>query len=302
MSEQQQSIQTIDASQMASFDSQVCQLGEGPLWHPQRQSLFWFDILSATLHERSDNTRRSWSFDQMVSAAGWINTEELLIASETELLRFNLETGSKQHLIALEADNPVTRSNDGRADPWGGFWIGTMGKQAEPGAGAIYRFYRGELRLLVSGISISNAICFSPDRRFAFYTDTPTRQVMRVALDAESGWPRSGAEIFLDLNHAGLNPDGAVFDDQGNIWIACWGDSSVHSFSPEGRHLRRIVFPAKQISCPAFGGADLSQLYATSAAQGVTQANVEPSRAGNTFIVTTGFTGVAEPAVNLKHS
>ena len=81
-------------------------------------------------------------------------------------------------IAPLEADNPVTRSNDGRADPWGGFWIGTMGFNAEPQAGAIYRYYKGEVLPIVRNITISNAICFAPDRSCAYYTDTPTRQIM----------------------------------------------------------------------------------------------------------------------------
>ncbi len=112
----------------------------------------------------------------------------LLIASESSLFRFNLVTGEQWTLAALEAEKPDTRSNDGRADPQGGFWIGTMGKKAEPGMGAIWRFYRGELRKLFPGISIPNSICFTPDGRTAHFSDSAQRKVMRVALDAE-GWP-----------------------------------------------------------------------------------------------------------------
>ena len=92
--------------------------------------------------------QKSWDFSEHVSAAGWVDHDTLLIASETGLWRFSLTTGRKDLVVALEADNPITRSNDGRADPWGGFWIGTMGKRAEPGAGAIYRFWQGALRRL----------------------------------------------------------------------------------------------------------------------------------------------------------
>ena len=92
-----------------------------------------------------------WQFDEHVSAAGWIDHDRLLIASETRLFSFNLATQAQQTVVALEAKDPRTRSNDGRADPWGGFWIGTMGKQAEAGLGGIYRYYQGTLRPLYSG-------------------------------------------------------------------------------------------------------------------------------------------------------
>ena len=94
------------------FDDTVCELGEGPLWHPERNQLFWFDILGKCLHTKGQH----WQFEEHVSAAGWVSRDELLIASETALFRFNLETEEKEHVIDLEADNPVTRSNDGRAD------------------------------------------------------------------------------------------------------------------------------------------------------------------------------------------
>ena len=166
---------------MTPFDDHLCTLGEGPLWHPERGALFWFDILSHRLFIREGDTEQHWDFDTYVSAAGWIDDTTLLVASAEALLRFDIATGMSETVAPLEADNPVTRSNDGRADPWGGFWIGTMGIKAEPGAGAIYRYYRGELRALHSPISISNAICFSPDLAFAYFTDTPTNIVMRPA-------------------------------------------------------------------------------------------------------------------------
>ena len=117
------------------LDDTACQLGEGPLWHPTRGELFWFDILGKRLHRLG----QSWAFPTYVSAAGWVDDDTLLIASAIALSRFTLSTGATETLIALEADTPVTRSNDGRADPQGGFWIGTMALNAEPGAGAILR-------------------------------------------------------------------------------------------------------------------------------------------------------------------
>jgi len=133
------------------FDDRRCELGEGPLWHPGRKQLFWFDILGKRLLTRTDDGARDWQFSELVSAAGWVDDENLLIASETALFRFDLDSGARSEVCALEADQPNTRSNDGRADPQGGFWIGTMGKTAEPGAGAIYRWFRGELRRLFPG-------------------------------------------------------------------------------------------------------------------------------------------------------
>ncbi|MBT5679357.1 MAG: SMP-30/gluconolactonase/LRE family protein, partial [Marinovum sp.] len=161
------------------FSDTKCKLGEGPLWHPERQQLFWFDILAKRLITRLGDTEHYWQFDEHVSAAGWIDHDRLLIASETRLFSFNLVTQVQQTVVALEAKDLRTRSNDGRADPWGGFWIGTMGKQAEAGLGVIYRYYQGMLRPLYRAISISNAICFSPNRKYAYFADTATQTILR---------------------------------------------------------------------------------------------------------------------------
>ncbi|KIC37084.1 gluconolactonase [Ruegeria sp. ANG-R] len=251
------------------YDDRPCELGEGPLWHPERQQIFWFDIIGKRLMSIENNKARVWEFDEHVSSAGWVARDTLLVASETGLWRFELERQTKDLVVPLEADNPVTRSNDGRADPWGGFWIGTMGKNAEANAGSIYRYWKGEFRALVRNVTISNAICFAPDRSCAYYSDTATRQVMRWKLDAQTGWPVGKAALFLDLQDDGLNPDGAVVDSSGNIWIAQWGAGRVAAYDQHGQFLKAVDFDAKHTSCPSFGGDGLTTLFCTTARQGL---------------------------------
>lgn len=263
------------------FDDRACALGEGPLWHPGRAQLFWFDILGQRLMTRVGEDQLDWQFPEIVSAAGWVTRNELLVASETRLFRLDLATGATETVSALDADNPATRSNDGRADPQGGFWIGTMGKRAEPGAGAIWRYYRGTLRKLFGGITISNSISFPPGGRTAQFSDTVTGRVMRVALDAE-GWPVGEPEVFLDLTAEGLNPDGAVVDAAGLTWLAEWGSARVSAYAPDGSRLRSVEFAAPHTSCPAFGG---DTLYCTSALQDMDDAaRAAWPHAGKTFM------------------
>lgn len=279
------------------FDDRKCELGEGPLWHPLRQQLFWFDIIGQRLLTRSADGPAEWHFPEMVSAAGWISRDELLIASETALFRFHLDTGAQTHLAALEADSRHTRSNDGRADPQGGFWIGTMGKAEGPGtpaAGAIYRYYKGELRRLFAPIAIPNAISFPPGGKFASFTDTTTNRVLRVALDAD-GWPKGQPELFLDLTAEGLDPDGAVFDAQGIFWLAQWGASRVAAYAPDGSFLRAVPFDAPHTSCPAFGG---DTLYCTTALHNMdATARAAQPNAGTTFMAKGVATGQPEHQV-----
>ena len=266
-------------------DPTVCTLGEGPLWHPEREQLYWFDIIERRLLTRENGATRSWTFEGHVSAAGWIDRRHLLIASETGLLRFDLDSGRSELLVPLEADNPVTRSNDGRADPQGGFWIGTMGKGLEPAAGAIYRFYRGEVRRLFAGITVPNAICFAADGQAAFFADTRKQRIWRQGLDAE-GWPQGAPQVFVDMVADGLNPDGAVIDAAGVLWNAQWGAARVAAYGPDGRFLHAIAFAAEKTTCPAFGGPDLGTLYCTSASEGLdADARAAHPAAGATFAV-----------------
>ncbi|WP_134724255.1 SMP-30/gluconolactonase/LRE family protein [Paracoccus luteus] len=283
---------------MRVLDATPCELGEGAFWHPERGVFMWFDIVGKTLFAAEPGGTRRWAMPEMTSAMGWVDRDRLMLSGETSLALFNLETGAREMVAAIAADDHSVRSNDGRADPWGGFWASTMGKQAQPGAGAIWRWWRGELRRLHDAITIPNAICFHD--RHAYFADTARRIVWRQGLDAATGWPQGTAEVFLDLSADGLNPDGAVTDAAGNIWIAQWGAGRVACHAPDGRLVRSLPVPAGQCSCPAFGGPALSDLMVTSARQGLgPQALAADPLAGQTFVAAGGVAGVAPPRVTI---
>lgn len=276
------------------FDERCCQLGEGALWHPGRQQLFWFDILGSTLLSRHQGRSLAWSFDEAVSAAGWISEKELLIASETCLYRFDLLTGERLPVQPLEADNPGTRSNDGRADPWGGFWISTMGWKEEPGAGSLYRYYQGALHKLESNLTIPNAICFAPDASCAYWTDTTEGLLWRQPLGSAHGWPEGEKQQVIDFSARGLNPDGAIVDSHGDIWSAQWGAGRVARYSPEGIERQEITLPTPQTTCPALGGEHLDTLFVTTAARGL---DALDGLSGRLFQLRVGISGQAEHRV-----
>ncbi|QUS37254.1 SMP-30/gluconolactonase/LRE family protein (plasmid) [Falsirhodobacter algicola] len=253
----------------AVFDPTPCVLGEGALWHPDSQSLIWFDILGRRMFQRGETGAvRRFEFDQYVSAAGRVSEHTVILASQNALNLLDLRTGAHEVLVPLDAENPLTRSNDGRADPQGGFWIGTMAIAVAPGAGAIWRYHKGELRKLFPNITIPNSICFAPDGGHAYFSDTARAIIWKVRLDAQ-GWPMAEPEVFADLRGEGLNPDGAVVDVEGALWSAQWGASRVARYDAAGTFIDAVTFPATQISCPAFGGAGLTTLFATSAAEGL---------------------------------
>ncbi|NRB19368.1 MAG: SMP-30/gluconolactonase/LRE family protein [Rhodobacteraceae bacterium] len=286
----------------AIFDNRHCILGEGPLWHPLRQQLFWFDIITCKLMSRHHDRALDWSFNRYVSAAAWIDKFHLLIASETGLSQFNLDTGHEDMICPIEAEQSETRSNDGRADPWGGFWMGTMSKVGAPTMGTLYRWFKGELRVLQTKMNTPNAICFDKGRNCAYYCDTKTRIIWRQPVAPSTGWPIGDPAVFVDLraraNQPEHKPDGAVVDADGCLWSAQWGSARVARYSPDGQFLSAIDLPTGHTSCPAFGGPDLTTLYVTTASQKL-PANAQDwqQTAGQTFAIETTVHGLPEPQV-----
>ena len=277
------------------------ELAEGPLWHPERNRLFWFSILEGTLHAcaADGSDHREWRLGERASAAGIIDHDHLVVATETGLWQLALGDGTKSPLVPLEADDPRTRSNDGRAAPDGSFWIGTMGLRAEGGIGAIYRYDAGGEPPVTSvrrRISIPNAICFAPDGAHAYLADTREGVIRRLSL--QDGEPVGEAEPHIDLTADGLNPDGAVTDAEGCLWCACWGSGEVVRFAPDGARLGSIRFPATQVSCPAFGGPDMTTLFVTSAWEHMADDDRSPAD-GAIHAVPTTVRGRPEPRVRV---
>lgn len=281
------------------FDATRCLLGEGALWHPEREQLFWCDILSNRVLSRVAGEFHEWSFERPVSCLGWVDRDRLIVATDADLTLLDLETNERERVVDLEADNPETRGNDGRADPQGGFWVSTMGIDKAVGAGALYRYYRGELRRLRAGMSAPNTICFTPDHRHAYFSDTPTQMVMRWRLGTD-GWPEGEPDLWLDLRGTDLNPDGGICDADGNVWNAQFGAGRIACYGPDGNFRHAVEIPASQTTCPAFGGSDLSTLFVTSAAAGLSEVDLARVQGhGRTFSHETGARGRAEHRVVL---
>jgi sugar lactone lactonase YvrE len=284
------------------LDETKSELGEGPTYDPAQDKAWWFDIVGKRLFEHDFASRKTavHELPVMASALGVIDETRQLVASENGLYIRDTATGRLTLHHPLEADNPATRSNDGRVHRSGALWIGTMGKNAEKDAGAIYWFFRGELRKLYPDISIPNSICFSPDGGTAYFTDTRTGKLMKVAVDPANGFPAAEPEVHYDYGIRKSGLDGSVCDADGVIWNACWGASCINVISPRGELLRTVPVPAVQASCPAFVGRDLSRLLVTSAWQGMNEAaRARDEDAGKTFILDTRVHGRAEPRIVL---
>ncbi|NKB51536.1 MAG: SMP-30/gluconolactonase/LRE family protein [Rhizobiaceae bacterium] len=253
-----------------------CTLGEGPLWHPERERLYWFDIPVGRLHVCNylGDQHHFWDFGEPASAAGWLDKQTLLVATASGLQKFDLPTGRWETVIDLESDNPLTRSNDGRIGPDGSFWIGTMARDGSPHEGAFHRYHNGKIDCLASRASIPNATCFSPDGKTAYLADTRKQIIWRWPLD-DLGNPVGEKQTHINLRDENINPDGAVCDAEGYLWNAQWGAWRIARYAPDGSFDRAIDLPVSQPTCPAFGGPDLKTLFITSASEGLSEKSLE---------------------------
>lgn len=277
-------------------------LGEGPIWHPDRSELLWFDIVGQTFNAANakGETLNTWSFGEPVAAAAVISKSDVAVVTASKLIRFNLDTGAQTDIVSIEADNPVTRSNDSRVNPAGGFWIGTMGRSAEDGAGAVYQYRAGELKTLMTNITIPNATCFSPDGTIAYWTDTLTQNIRKCAISAETGLPVGDWEDHIDTSDQPGGPDGAVVDSEGYLWNARWGGYCVVRHAPDGSIDRTIKLPVSNVTCPAFGGPDLKTLYITTAREGLSAEELtKQPTAGSIFAIDVDVPGQAETQLKL---
>ena len=279
-----------------------CHLGEGPTYDPTTDTAWWFDILERTLFQADlaagDVTPHA--LPVMASVLAVVDDHRQLLATDKGLFVRDVANGRLTLHTPLESDNAATRSNDGRTHPCGALWVGTMGRNAEKGVGAIYHFHRGELKRLYAGVTIPNAICFSPDGATAYFTDTKEAILHRVALDPATALPVGEPAMLYDHRGGTGGLDGAVVDAQGLIWNARWGGACIDVYTPEGERVRSIHVPAKQSSCPVFVGKKFDRLLVTSAWEGMDeQARAADPHHGNTFMLDVGATGRPEPRVKL---
>ncbi|MCQ8783376.1 SMP-30/gluconolactonase/LRE family protein [Mangrovibrevibacter kandeliae] len=281
---------------------EACRLGEGCTYDPASDTAWWFDIKGKALFEhnvRLGQTRKH-PLPFMASALAIVTDDTQLVFAEDGLYLRDATSGNLSLHLAVEADDAVTRSNDARVHQSGAFWLGTMGRKGEAGAGAIYWYRGGELRRLYANVSIPNAICFSPDGGTAYFTDTKTNRINRVAIDPATGLPTGDPSVLHDLGDETGGPDGAVCDADGLIWNAHWGGGRIDVYSPSGERLRSIAVPVKQPSCPAFIGPALDRLLVTSAYDDMddeTRAN-DPD-AGKTLVLDLPVKGRIEPRIRL---
>lgn len=250
-------------------------LGESPLWHPSEQTLYWCDIPGHKLNrfDPAAGVHRRWDFDTDVGCCAPLQGGGLLLALRSGLVRFDPSTGTSTPLVGAPYDAASERFNDGKADPQGRFWVGTIYEPRDPARAALYRFSAGRLEKMAGDITVSNGLAWSPDARTMYWADTAAHAVYAFDFDAaEASLSRRRVFAQFPTKVAGQSllgyggrPDGAAVDSEGGYWVAMFEGARLLRFAPDGSLTREIPLPVRCPTMPCFGGPDLKTLYITTA-------------------------------------
>lgn len=265
---------------------QISQWGEGPIWWDN--SLFYVDIAGNKLLRLKPETGEEsiWDVGERIGTiVPCKNDDEVIYAGDTGYVRFNLKTGNKAALADPEASmRGKNRFNDGKCDPAGRFWAGTISMIKDTGSANLYCLDTdGSLSLKVSGVTNSNGICWNADATKMFYIDTPTQNIRAYDYDLESG-NISNARVVVDTAAHGYNssPDGMTIDADGMLWVAFCHGACVVCFDPQtDKELQRVDLPCIETTACAFGGENLDRLFVTTGIK----ADLDEPDAGKVFVI-----------------
>ncbi|HXT71989.1 MAG TPA: SMP-30/gluconolactonase/LRE family protein [Vicinamibacterales bacterium] len=275
------------------FDVRV-ELGEGPLWDDRRQRLLFVDIMRGHIHEFDPVARadRIINVGRPVGAVALTEKGDWIAAAADGFYRVDPASGKVALLVAIEANLPDNRMNDGYVDARGRFWAGTMGMAGRREKGTLYRLDPdGKVRRMLGPVSISNGLDWSPDNRIFYYTDLALGRVDQFDFEVASGTIKNRRPFVEFPTEIGY-PDGLIVDAEGFVWVALWEGGSLHRYAPDGRLDVIVPVPASQTTKCAFGGPDMRDLYVTTAWIGLdAAARAEQPHAGSLFRIRPGVRG-----------
>ncbi|RZJ45245.1 MAG: SMP-30/gluconolactonase/LRE family protein [Brevundimonas sp.] len=259
------------AHDIQPLGSHRCLLGESPLWHPLEQCLYAVDIPGRQVlrWREGEDKPDVWPQDAEPGCIAARAGGGLLVARRDGLWSLDTASGEQRLVAAPPYDPARLRFNDGKVDPAGRLWVGSISDAREPEA-ALYRFDGGAFAALVPGLTTSNGLAWSQDGRRIHWSDTKAHRVYAADFDPATG-ELTAPRVFAEFNARtpgepyGGRPDGAAMDADGFYWAAMFEGSSLVRISPAGEIVQRLVLPVTCPTMPTFGGADLRTLFITTA-------------------------------------
>ena len=271
-------------------------LAEGPHWWAEQGVLLWVDIEASRvgIFDPATGRNRFLAVPSHVGAVVPMSDGALLVATAQGFVRLHPDRGVVLSLQDPENDRPGNRFNDGKCDPWGRFWAGSMAYDFAPGAGCLWRLNADFSCVLQrQGLTISNGLAWRQDRTMLYLIDSPTRQVLAFPLTSTGELAGEPTPCITIPEHWDSIPDGMCIDAEGMLWIALFGGGAVTRWDPtSGQLLERLELPCRQVTSCCFGGPQLDQLFVTTARRGMDSAAIKAEPlAGGLFQADVGVNG-----------
>ena len=280
------------------FSDYSCELGEGPFWDSKRSRLHWVDIIGKKIISQNLDGSNIHALEVDGNPGCVVLSDDGTMVAGVDNQISSLDGGG--NLLKVLADTKEgsgLRFNDGKCDPSGRFWVGSMDRKEKNKLGSLYSW--NSIEGLVNreqGVTVSNGMGWSPDNSLFYYIDSPTREVSVYDFDLSTG-SINNKRRFISFSEEDGFPDGMTIDNEGRLWIAFWGGSKIMCVNPDSKAIEEVVsFPVSKITSCAFGGEKMDKLFITSAKVQVNEKD-EPM-AGKTFVVSLGVKGL--PSFNLK--
>lgn len=272
------------------------QLGEGALWNYKLGEFYWVDIESQLFHVYNPKTKKNKTF-RMPSRIGTVvpyTADEVVVALEDGIYKYNMKSDSLSIVSTVEKDKPYNRFNDGKCDPLGNLWVGSMHYDQSAPMANLYKINpNGKTEVMVDSVTISNGIVWTKDSRTMYYIDTTIGKIRGYDFDSNTG-EISNERVVVEVDEKDGYPDGMAIDEEDMLWVGMWNGSAVARFNPKtGELLSKIEVPAQNVTACAFGGKNLDILYITTASIGMTkEQKLEYPNAGSVFKAIPGVKGV----------
>jgi sugar lactone lactonase YvrE len=270
-------------------------LGEGAIWNHETNTFWWVDIEGRKLNIYDPMTKSNSVIDvkERIGTVVPAKSGGAIVALENGIFHLDLESEEMKMICNPLEELDTIRFNDGKCDPAGRLWVGSMSLKFIKGAASLYTISSdGSYREVFGGVTVSNGIIWSNDHKTLYYIDTPLGNVRAWDYDLVTG-DISNERVLISIPEGMGGPDGMTIDKEGKLWIAMWGGNQVSRWDPEnGELIGKVEVPAPNVTSCAFGGPDLDVLYITTAGGDNQKMKEDYPLAGSVFKVKPGVKGV----------
>jgi sugar lactone lactonase YvrE len=272
-------------------------LGETPVWSAAEERLYWIDCPASALH-RFDPKSGQDEVLAMEGLEGYLGSFALaadgglMLASGKALMKVKPGTRRAVVVASADAERPENDPNDGKVDPQGRFWFGTMHRDAAQPTGSLFRYDGRSVERMDSGFACSNGLAWSPNGKTMYFVDMMPGDILAYDFDGGSG-RLSNRRVHLHFDGSEGLPDGICADAQGGLWVAHWDGGCLTRYDAEGKRTHRVALPAPRVTCPIFGGHELRTLYVTTSGRDMMD---QAPLSGSLFAIDPPVPGLPVPA------